>query len=229
MAHQRKSTRLNTSLAVVMTLFAVIGLAARGAHGQGTGQPVFERFVLSGVLVLEGGAGMAWLREPSLTGDRVVVLRPGERVGPYRLTRILEDRVELEGPRGKVLLPIYDGLRTPGTAVASAAPEMSRPVPSPGPPAATVPEPPAAARPDTEISTAVRARAELARQQAQSQQVLQQQQVRPPVPPQQGQQHVDMAQSGIENPIANNPNVIFIPRGDPRRRQGMQSFSGGGR
>jgi hypothetical protein len=229
MAHQRKSTRLNTSLAVVMTLLAVIGLAARGVHGQGTGQPVFERFVLSGVLVLEGGAGMAWLREPSLTGDRVVVLRPGERVGPYRLTKILEDRVELEGPTGKVLLPIYDGLRTPGTAVASAAPEMSRPVPSPGPPAATVPDPTAAARLDTEIATAVRARVELARQQAQSQQVLQQQQVRQPVPDQQGQQHVDMAPPGIENPFANNPDVIFIPQGDPRRREGLQSLFGGGR
>jgi hypothetical protein len=235
---------LRTSLAVVLTLCAVISVAAGRAHGQGISQPAPERFVVSGVIVLEDGAGMAWLREPALTGDQVVALRPGDSVGPYRLTKILADRIELEGPAGKILLPIYDGLRAPLTSVASANPGTSRSIPSPGPSSATAPGPTAASSVDSEIPTALREHMEVVRQQAQQQanqrvqqqmQQLQQQlqpQIQQPAQQQgqrqQGQQQAEVAQTGTENPFANNPNVNFIPLGDPRRRQGLQSFFGGG-
>ena len=77
-----------------------IGLViADGAADAQSVAPSGPQFTLSGVVVVEGG-GRAWLQEPVLTQNEIVAVRPGENIGPYRLTKILEDRVELAGPSG---------------------------------------------------------------------------------------------------------------------------------
>ncbi len=85
-------------------LVAVAALA--GGVGAQSGNASTERFVLSGVVYVEGGRGLAWLQEPTFTNNQIVTLRLGDRVGPYRLTKILEDQIELEGPGGKVAVPL---------------------------------------------------------------------------------------------------------------------------
>jgi hypothetical protein len=88
------------------------------------GAPAAE-FVLSGLVAFDNGEGVAWLQEPSLTQNKVVKLRRGDSVGPWKVTRILENRVELEGPAGKVLVPF-------GTTVGSGAPAAPSPVATAG-------------------------------------------------------------------------------------------------
>src|SRR5438128_5907670 len=80
-----------------------------------------ERFVLSGLVVLDGGDGSAWLQEPSLTRNEIVRVRRGDTLGPWRVTRILEDRVELEGPGGSVTYVILGGLRSPDSTSGATA------------------------------------------------------------------------------------------------------------
>jgi hypothetical protein len=116
---------------VVTTLVVVLLVPLGGVRAEGRTP---EKFVLSGVLVLEGGRGVAYLQEPTLTGNRVVTVRTGESIGPYRVTKILDDRVELEGPAGTVLIPVSGGSVGGPTAVASTAPGP------PSPPASLVPE-----------------------------------------------------------------------------------------
>ena len=101
---------------IVAFFCSVAGLGASAARGQGTGGNAAERFVLSGVILYDGG-GLAWLQEPSLTGDRPVALRLSDSIGPYRLTKILDDRVELQGPAGTVLVPVYNAHAGSGSAV----------------------------------------------------------------------------------------------------------------
>lgn len=105
----------------------VVAAAAGSADAQG------PRFTLSGVVVVEGG-GRAWLQEPQLTQNQPVAVRPGESIGPYRLTKVLEDRVELEGPGGKISV-LLAGVQAPGTEVANFVP----PPPRLTPPAEAVP------------------------------------------------------------------------------------------
>lgn len=90
-------------VALAAVLSALCGATATGSAQ--VGAPV-ERFVLSGLVVSDGGEGVAWLEESNLTQGRVVALRRGDNLGPWKLTRILEDRVELEGPAGKVFVPV---------------------------------------------------------------------------------------------------------------------------
>src|SRR5262249_37855879 len=78
----------------------LVGGAVGGVSAEGEG------FVLAGVVSVEGGGGVAWLQEPTLTQDKVVTARVGERIGPYRLTKISEDQVEMEGPQGKFSVPL---------------------------------------------------------------------------------------------------------------------------
>ena len=92
-----------------LSIFAVFLMGLIGITGVVEAQsanPSAEKFVLTGVVYVEGGRGLAWLQEPTFTNNQIVTLRVGDRVGPYRLTRILEDQVELEGPRGKVAVPL---------------------------------------------------------------------------------------------------------------------------
>lgn len=125
-------------------LLALIGATASGVQGQGNTQTTTEGFVLSGVVFFDGGSGFAWLQEPSLTNNRVVAVRSGQSVGPYRLTGVFEDRVELEGPTGKVLVPLHKVQGVPVPAIASAVPAA---VPAAAPPPiqeARAPQPPRA-------------------------------------------------------------------------------------
>jgi hypothetical protein len=107
------------------TTWLVLVVAAGAADAQHGPQ-----FTLSGVVVVEGG-GRAWLQEPVLTQNQVVALRPGENIGPYRLTRILGDRVEMAGPNGTFAVMLA-GVQGPATA--AAPPPTPAPVHEPPPP-----------------------------------------------------------------------------------------------
>jgi hypothetical protein len=91
---------------------------------------------LTGVVFVEGGTGgRAWLQEPTLTQNQVVPLRPGDSLGPYKLTKILEDRVELEGPTGKLVV-LLAGSGAPAAAAPArgpAKPQMGARTDLPGP------------------------------------------------------------------------------------------------
>lgn len=99
------------------TLIALV-VAAGAADAQA------PRFTLSGVVVVEGG-GRAWLQEPVLTQNQIVAVRPGESIGPYRVTKILDDRVVLAGPSGTFSV-LLAGAPGPATA---ASPPPPRPAP----------------------------------------------------------------------------------------------------
>lgn len=100
---------------IVTAAWLVLVVAAAGVADA---QSVAPRFTLSGVVVVEGG-GRAWLQEPSLTKNQIVALRPGESIGPYRLTKILDDRVELAGPQGTFVV-LLAGAQGPATVAAPA-------------------------------------------------------------------------------------------------------------
>ena len=101
----------------VVAWAVVVIAAATGAVDAQTPQ-----FTLSGLVVVEGG-GRAWLQEPLLTQNQPVALRPGESIGPYRLTKIYEDRVELVGPSGTISV-LLAGIQGP-IAAAPAPPQPS--------------------------------------------------------------------------------------------------------
>jgi hypothetical protein len=114
-----------TAVAWVMFVTATVGVAA----AQGPPQ-----FTLTGVVVVEGG-GRAWLQEPQLTQNQPIAMRPGETIGSYRLTKILEDRVELVGPGGpiSVLLAGVSGPAAPAAMAPPPPPRMAEPVSGTGP------------------------------------------------------------------------------------------------
>jgi hypothetical protein len=95
-------------------------------------------FVLSGVVIGPDRAPLAWLQEPAETANSVVVVREGDRLGAYQVTRIHADRVELEGPGGRVIVPLYSRATatTREEAVAVARPML------PGTPGSVAPAPP---------------------------------------------------------------------------------------
>src|SRR5213593_34679 len=101
-----KECAVRRPIEVATVLLALLGAAAGNVYGQGVGQAAPEQFVLSGVVVFDGGGGLAWLQEPTLTQNRVIALRPGESIGSYRLEKIRGDRVEVAGPGGTVLVPL---------------------------------------------------------------------------------------------------------------------------
>src|SRR5437870_1001721 len=71
-----KEYAVRRPIEVATMLGALLGAAAGNAYGQ----TAAERFVLSGVVVFDGGGGVAWLHEPTLTQSRVIALRPGESI-----------------------------------------------------------------------------------------------------------------------------------------------------
>ena len=91
-------------------LFGVIVIAAMSAGAVMASGTAYaqsgEKFVLSGLIYIEGDRGLAWLQEPTYTNDKIIVARVGDSIGPYRLTKILDDQIELEGPGGKVAVPL---------------------------------------------------------------------------------------------------------------------------
>ena len=131
-------------LTVVAWAVFVVAAASGAADAQ-----VEPRFTLTGVVVVDGG-GRAWLQEPQFTQNQPVAMRPGETIGPYRLTKILEDRVELVGPAGTISV-LLAGVSGPPSLAAMPPPRPSPPPPPseptthevvvlpPGPPLAPLP------------------------------------------------------------------------------------------
>jgi hypothetical protein len=110
---------------IAATWAAVVGLVAGSAQAQSP-TPPGGQFVLVGVVVLEGGRGLAWVQEPNFTNNKVVTVRLGDSVGPYRVTKILTHQVELTGPGGPVSVPLAG---SPGAvSVASSAGTVQRPM-----------------------------------------------------------------------------------------------------
>ena len=159
---------IRRTIAMLACVAAVVGAGTQSGWAQtrGAGAEAGERFVLSGVIIHEGG-GIAWIQEPSLTGNQTVAVRLSDSVGPYRVTKILDDRIELQGPGGTVLVPVYGGQAAPGPAVAmtgdgaAATPHVS----GPGQPASV----PQGASPDgvPPSARALRDRLEVARRHVQ--------------------------------------------------------------
>lgn len=106
---------------IAATFVSLVGGVAGGVQAQA---PRGEHFVLTGVVSIEGGTGLVWLQEPTHTQNRVVTARVGESIGPYRVTKILEDQVELEGPEGKFSVPLAGG-SAPATAARSQEPSQA--------------------------------------------------------------------------------------------------------
>ena len=126
-----------------LILIAAIWAALVGAGTGSANAQSAARFILTGVVFVEGGTGRAWLQEPTLTRNEIVSVRPGDSIGPYRLTKVLEDRVELEGPAGKLSVRLA-GAPGPAAAAtpASPAPQFASTldVPAPAAPVTANPE-----------------------------------------------------------------------------------------
>jgi hypothetical protein len=104
---------------LILTAAALAVLILVGAFSADA-QSTEPRFILTGVVFVEGATGgRAWLQEPTLTQNQIITVRRGDSIGPYRLTSIHEDRVEMEGPSGKVVVPLA-GVAGPPTAVGPA-------------------------------------------------------------------------------------------------------------
>jgi len=197
---------------VLTALFAGSTMALAQAGGSAG-----ERFVVSGVILLEGSNGLAWLQEPTLTGNRPIALRPGQNVGPYRLTGVFEDRVELEGPNGKVRVPVHTAGTETVVAAAGAPQERSFRYPSEGvtTEGANAAGPQAGAQTDSEAERIWRDQAERWKQQTGDQQ-----ETAAAAPPR--------SVSPKPAVFANNPTVKYIPMNDPRRLSPFGSLFGGG-
>jgi hypothetical protein len=97
----------------MLTVFACAVVVIAAAAGAVYAQQA--QFTLTGLVFVEGG-GRAWLQEPVLTQNQPVALRPGESIGPYRLTKIYDDRVELAGPGGAITVMLA-GVQGPAVAM----------------------------------------------------------------------------------------------------------------
>ena len=117
-----------------MVALSAVFLVVDGAAAQDQ-----SRFVLSGVIIKPDGSNVAWLGEPTLTPDRPLLVREGDQVGPYRVAKIQEDRVELDGPSGKLVVRLYASAVSGAPATASAA--AAAPEAPATPSAAVAPEP----------------------------------------------------------------------------------------
>jgi hypothetical protein len=203
---------------LIASMWLMVGAAVGNGHAQSPA-PADEQFVLSGVVFVEGGRGVAWLQEPTLTKNQIVTVRPGDSIGAYRVTRILADQVELEGPGGKFSVPLA------GTGSKTASQE-------PTPPAvAAAPQRPPRARPHEIIippgdprgefpgsmvllGAGAQLKAPPAKKTRASSEVVSS----PPVGDVPVPAWMQAAPHDLPpHPALNNPNAIVIPRGDPRR------------
>jgi hypothetical protein len=119
----------------------VVGLAVGSAHAQAPTQPGGQ-FSLIGVVMLEGERDLAFIQEPSFTNNKVVTVRLGDNVGPYRVTKILTHQVELTGPGGTVVIPLAGLPGAVGVASASGAAQPSAGGTQPEAALNTLPTPP---------------------------------------------------------------------------------------
>src|SRR5262249_29392648 len=116
---------------MAFTLFGAIPVFAEG------GDAAANAFILSGLVVYDDGDGRAWIQEKTLTQNQVVVLKRGQSVGPWKLTRIMPGRVELDGPGGTISVLLSDGSGGGTRSAAVGAPASSAPATTPPPVAAT--------------------------------------------------------------------------------------------
>jgi hypothetical protein len=244
------------SLTIVVGIVSALMSAGAGSvHGQSNAQAA-EGFILSGVISFDGGGGLAWLQEPKLTNNEVVAVRRGDSVGPYRLTQIFEDRVELEGPAGKILVPLF-GAQAASAPQAAAASASTPPAlanlqqllrqagqqqpEGQAPPQEQLQRPQEQAQVPQEQAQVPQEQAQVPQEQAQSLQqqfqVLQQFQARqqklqaPPQQPQTSMEQAAVAQpstavTSVPNGLASNPNALIVPMGDPRRVLGLEGLLG---
>lgn len=199
---------------LITVMWLGVGVLAGSGHAQIAAE---ERFVLSGVVFVEGGKGVAWLQEPTFTRNQIVSVRPGDSVGPYRVTRILQDQIELAGPAGTVTVPLAGtpGTPTSGTSVTAAAGHGNPPtaagqgnLPLGHGGAMRAAAPPEVASPAPSAAPAGAAPAGI------------NQAMYPPVVPVAPSHNAGSAAaqgSEFRNPAYNNPHAIVIERGDPRR------------
>jgi hypothetical protein len=61
------------------------------------------RFSVMGVVIRQD-VRIAWIGEPTYTKDNFVRVREGDRLGPYQILKIREDRVEMTGPTGPMVV-----------------------------------------------------------------------------------------------------------------------------
>jgi hypothetical protein len=116
---------------MILGLTAIgLGVAAGRAHAQGAAA---HQFVLSGLVLAGDGRGTAWLQEPALTQNQPLAFRIGDTIGPYRLTGIFDDRVELQGPGGRLTVPLYGTGGTQPAPAAPAQPTQAQSGPTPHP------------------------------------------------------------------------------------------------
>lgn len=209
---------------IAATWAAVVGLVTGGANAQSE-TPPGGQFVLVGVVLLEGGRGLAWVQEPNFTGNKVVTVRLGDSVGPYRVTKILTHQVELTGPGGTISVPLAgspSAVSVASSAGASSAGTVQRP-------AAELPPHPALNNPNAIViprgdprrnfpasemwgaGAVVGGVASQAQQQVAQPQAVSARDV--PVPAAMQTPPPELP----PHPALNNPNAIVIPRGDPRR------------
>jgi hypothetical protein len=211
-----------------LIIFAAFLMGVIGIAGVADAQTGAEKFVLTGVVYVEGGRGVAWLQEPTFTGNKITTLRVGDAIGPYRLTKILEDQVELEGPGGKVAVPLAGSGGAISVAATPAAPEHTADSPShelPPHPALNNPDAIVVVRGDPSRNfpasdLLIGAGAELGGPSAHQAPAAQFVAAPPPgvrdrgiVPVAQQTPPPDLA----PHPAAQNSNAAVVPRGDPRR------------
>jgi hypothetical protein len=79
-----------------------------------------EGLVLTGV-VIAGEKALGFVQDPKLTDNKIVAVRKGDTLGPYTVTAIESDRMNLEGPNGPVTIRLA---RQTGTSV-GATPQAS--------------------------------------------------------------------------------------------------------
>jgi hypothetical protein len=94
---------------------ALGGGTAGGASAEvaAAGPATPAQFTLVGTVL--SAEPLAWLAEPTLTGGGAMRLRVGDQIGAYRLVRVEADRVELDGPGGRLWVRL-------GGAAAEASP-----------------------------------------------------------------------------------------------------------
>jgi hypothetical protein len=116
-------------MGVLRYVRSVVALSAVFLMVDGAAAQDQSRFVLSGVITKPDGSSVAWLGEPTLTQNRPLLVRQGDQVGPYRVAQIQEDRVELDGPSGKLVVRLYASAVSGAPATPSAAaPALVAPV-----------------------------------------------------------------------------------------------------
>jgi hypothetical protein len=113
-----------------LTAVCAVWLFANGAYAQS--QPHFS---VMGVVIRQD-FGLAWIGEPTYTKDNFVRVREGDRIGPYQIVKIREDRVELTGPSGPVVVRV--NASAPDTAQQPSGQAVS--VPAPVPASTPIPE-----------------------------------------------------------------------------------------